>query len=83
MSEGADVSVNELGSAGDQGAAKRTAPTRSPGTSAWLSTVVVRYRAMTLVPLLALAGIALAGLAGPLGLVESVSSYGSGCCPPK
>lgn len=48
-----------------------------------MSTVVVRYRAMTLVPLLALAGIALAGLAGPLGLVESVSSYGSGCCPPK
>lgn len=75
------MSVNELGPVGDQDQADRAASSRRPGLPTWLPEAVVRYRVMTLVPLLALAGVALAGLAG-LPALGDLSSNGSGCCPP-
>jgi len=79
-SGGANVSVNELRPVDDQDHEARAASTG--GWSAWLPRIVVRYRAMTLVPLLVLAGVTVAGLADLPALVND-AAYGSGCCPPR
>lgn len=77
------MSANALGPVGDRDQAARATSPGRPWSAGWLPAVVVRYRAMSLIPLLALAGVAIAGLADLPLLATDASGYGSGCCPPR